>query len=205
MENREADSKFFPVMQKISLFIVFVFVAVFFAVRFEFAQAPKNLEISKQTSYTVKMKITSAAFHNSESIPGKYTCDGGNINPPFLFADIPSTAKSLAFIMEDPDVPRTLRSDGMFDHLVMWNIPPETKIIEEGALPAGIFGKNTAGTEKYIGPCPPDMEHRYFFKLFALDGDISIPAGSTKEELFRAMEGRIIEKAELVGTYNRTR
>lgn len=192
-------------MRKFPLFAGFVCVAVFFAALFEYARTPNNLEISKQTGYTVQMKIESAAFQNNGSIPPQYTCDGNNINPPLLFADVPHTAQSLALVVDDPDVPQSIRPDGMFDHLVMWNIPPGTKIIKEGMLPTGIFGKNTAGGENYIGPCPPDREHRYFFRLFALRGDISLPAGSTKEELIRVMQGRIIEKAELVGTYNRAR
>ncbi len=151
------------------------------------------------------MQIESPTFKNSEAIPQKYTCDGENINPPLLFKDIPADAKSLALIMEDPDVSHGIRTDGMFDHWVVWNIPPETKIIEEGTPPAGTFGRNTSGTEKYIGPCPPDREHRYFFKLFALDTKLALPAGSSKSELLSAMKGRIMHEAEIIGTYNRTR
>lgn len=151
------------------------------------------------------MKIESDAFKNNGSIPKKYTCDGEGLNPPLLFTDIPSNSKSLALIMEDLDVPHSIRVDGMFDHLMMWNIPPDTKIIKEGVPPVGIFGKNGAGTLKYIGPCPPDREHRYFFKLFALDARLSLHEGIGKPELLSAMEGHVIAEAELIGTYNRTR
>lgn len=186
------------------LFII-IFIAACFAVWFERAQAPKNLEILEQTSYTVEMQIESSAFKNNGSIPKKYTCDGDNANPPLVFKNVPNGVKSFALVLEDPDVPRSIRPDGMFDHFVMWNISSEIKIVEEGALPAGIFGKNTAGTKKYIGPCPPDREHRYFFKLFALDEQISLPEGSVKSELLSAMEGHVISEAELVGRYNRMR
>lgn len=151
------------------------------------------------------MQIESPAFKNNEAIPKKYTCDGENINPPLVFKDIPADVKSLALIMEDPDVPHLIRPDGMFDHWVMWNIPPETKVIEEEMSPAGTFGKNTRGAENYIGPCPPDRGHRYFFKLFALDTKLALPAGSSKSELLSAMKGRIIHEAEIIGTYNRKR
>jgi len=59
------------------------------------------------------------------------------------------------------------------------------------------------GQQGYIGPCPPDREHRYFFKLYALDtklGDLSTPR---KDALEKAMRGHVLEQAELVGTYER--
>ncbi len=89
--------------------------------------------------------------------------------------------------------------------VLIWNIPPETRVIEEGTPPAGIFGRNTRGTEKYVGPCPPDREHRYFFKLFALDEKLDLPAGGSKPELLSAMHRHIISEAEIIGTYDRTR
>lgn len=151
------------------------------------------------------MQIESPAFKNNQALPKKYTCDGESINPPFLFRDIPAEAKSLALVVEDPDVPLSIRSDGMFDHWLIWNIPPDTELVEEGIPPAGTFGRNTRGTEKYIAPCPPDREHRYFFKLFALDINLPLPEGSSKAELLSAMEGHIINEAEIIGTYNRSR
>lgn len=149
------------------------------------------------------MRIESPAFKNNGDIPRKYTCDGEGIHPPFLFRDVPHNALSLAFIMEDPDVPRSLRSDGMFDHWVVWNISPETSAVEEGVLPSGIFGISTNGARKYVGPCPPDGRHRYFFRLFALDTELSLPIGSNKRDLISAMEGHIVGQAELIGLYDR--
>lgn len=149
------------------------------------------------------MQLTSSAFEHEGSIPKKYTCDGLNINPPLHIDHVPADTKSLVLIMDDPDVPRHLRSDGMYDHWIVFNIPPETKNIEEGRDPLGTHGANTAGTTKYVGPCPPDREHRYFFKLYALDTRLSLPAKSSKKEVEQAMEGHIISHTELMGVYAR--
>jgi Raf kinase inhibitor-like YbhB/YbcL family protein len=149
------------------------------------------------------MKLSSSAFEESGKIPSKYTCDGDNINPPLKISDVPSTTKSLALIMEDPDVPKDLRPDGMWDHWVVFNIPPGTPEIPEGQEPPGTHGVGTSGNQNYFGPCPPDREHRYFFKLFALDSELDLQKKATKPELEKAMEGHILEKAELMGRYER--
>ncbi|MDO8752063.1 MAG: YbhB/YbcL family Raf kinase inhibitor-like protein, partial [Candidatus Wolfebacteria bacterium] len=111
------------------------------------------------------MKLTSSAFLHNGKIPAKYTCDGEDMNPPLAISGIPEGAKSLVLIMDDPDVPKNLRADGMWVHWVVFNIPPDVKDIAEGVEPAGVHGKGTSGDLAYQGPCPPDREHRYFFKL----------------------------------------
>ena len=90
------------------------------------------------------MRISSPAFQNNERIPLKYTCEGDNINPPLVFADVPRNSKSLALIMEDPDVPTSLRADGMWDHWVLYNINSDTREIPEKNLQIGTLGKNTS-------------------------------------------------------------
>lgn len=150
------------------------------------------------------MKLTSAAFENGGRIPSQYTCDGENISPPLTISDVPPGAKSLVLIMDDPDVPKHLRADGMWDHWVVYNIPPDTAEIPEGREPEGLHGTGTAGNQDYFGPCPPDREHRYFFKLYALDSTLDVPAGAKKSELEKVMEGRVLETAELLGRYERT-
>jgi hypothetical protein len=150
------------------------------------------------------MKLSSSAFEESGRIPSKYTCDGDNLNPPLKFSDVPSGTQSLALIMEDPDVPKNLRPDGMWDHWIVFNIPPGTAEIPEGQEPPGAHGEGTSGNQNYFGPCPPDREHRYFFKLFALDSLLDLKEKATKPELEKAMEGHILEKAELMGRYERT-
>ena len=151
------------------------------------------------------MELVSDAFANNGAIPTKYACDGEKINPPLLFMDVPAGTKSLALLMEDPDVPRNLRPDGMFDHWLVWNMPATTKGIPEDSIPDGVVGQNTRGTLDYIPPCPPDREHRYFFRLYALDRMLQISKTSGKRDLITAMQGHIIASAELIGRYNRQR
>ena len=149
------------------------------------------------------MQLTSSVFEDQGLIPLKYTCDGENISPPLNISGVPSGAKSLVLIMEDPDVPKTIRPDGMWDHWVVFNIPTEVNDITEGFNPPGVMGSNTRGDLSYGGPCPPDREHRYFFKLYALDKILDLQVGASKADVEKAMEGYIIEKAELMGRYER--
>ncbi len=150
------------------------------------------------------MKLSSSAFDQEGKIPSKYTCDGANVNPPLEIADVPAGAKSLVLIMDDPDVPKNLREDGMWDHWVVFNVPPSVREVREGEEPPGTHGTGTGGNEDYYGPCPPDREHRYFFKLYALDTELDLPAKASKAQVEEAMEGHILEKAELMGKYERT-
>ena len=106
--------------------------------------------------------------------------------------------------MDDPDVPKSIRPDGMWDHWVVFNIPPHVREIKKGKAPEGTPGKGTGGNQDYYGPCPPDREHRYFFKLYALDAKLDIPAQSSKKQVEKAMEGHILAKAELMGKYERS-
>ena len=152
---------------------------------------------------TMTMQLTSSEFEHQGNIPSKYTCDGANINPPLTITNIPENTKSLVLLMDDPDVPKNIREDGMWDHWVVFNIPPTTKTIFEGQEPPGIQGLNTGGVNGYGGPCPPDREHRYFFKLYALDIELDLSLSATKTEVEQAMQGHVLEKTELVGRYKR--
>lgn len=149
------------------------------------------------------MHLTSPAFENNGSIPKKYTGQGENINPPLLFSDIPDGTQSLVLLMDDPDVPKSIRPDGMWDHWVVFNIPPRTLNIEADSTPPGIVGLSTRGVNQYGGPNPPDREHRYFFKLYALDVMLDLESDSTKTDVEQAMQGHIIDKVELMGRYER--
>lgn len=149
------------------------------------------------------MKLTSSAFGHEEKIPSKYTCDGENLNPPLGISEIPEGTRSLALIMEDPDVSRNLREDGMWDHWVVFNLPADLREIQEGNEPPGTAGVGTNNETGYFGPCPPDREHRYFFKLFALDIELDLPEKSTKADVEKAMEGHVLEQTELMGRYER--
>ncbi|PJE50485.1 MAG: YbhB/YbcL family Raf kinase inhibitor-like protein [Candidatus Yanofskybacteria bacterium CG10_big_fil_rev_8_21_14_0_10_36_16] len=145
------------------------------------------------------MNITSPSFNNGESVPSTYTCDGGNINPPLQFSEVPKEAKSLALIVDDPDAPV-----GTWFHWVMWNIKPETTEIRENVPPAeATQGMTSFGKTGYGGPCPPSGQHHYHFKLYALDTELNLSQATDAEALENAMMGHILEQAELVGTYER--
>lgn len=146
------------------------------------------------------MKLASPAFADNGAIPPEYTCDGADLSPLLVISDVPSNAKSLALIMDDPDAPM-----GTFVHWVVWNIPPETREIRKGSEPDGVQGRTDFRKFGYGGPCPPSGTHRYFFKLYALDTVLNLAEGSAKKDLENAMQGHILEKAELMGTYKRYR
>ena len=99
--------------------------------------------------------------------------------------------------MDDPDAPH-----GTFDHWVVWNIPSSTTKIAENSVP-GTEGLNSARQKGFMGPCPPSGTHRYFFKVYALDTELSLGAKSTKRDLEKAMQRHILAKGELIGLYHR--
>jgi Raf kinase inhibitor-like YbhB/YbcL family protein len=152
--------------------------------------------------------LKSSIFEHNSLIPAKYTCDVENINPQLTIEGVPEGAGSLVLIMDDPDIPdsvKQVRGIDVFDHWVVFNIPPETREIAEATEPKGVAGSNGAGAVGYRGPCPPDREHRYFFKLYALDTMLDLPDGSTKADVEKAMAGHIIAQTELMGRYDRQR
>lgn len=150
------------------------------------------------------MRLTSSVFENGGKIPPKYTCDAENISPPLSISDVPDGTKSLALIMDDPDVPKSVREEQMWDHWIVFNIPSDLREIKEGEEPSGgVHGLGTNENEKYFGPCPPDREHRYFMKLYALDAELNLPPRSSKQEVEKAMEGHVLEKTELMGRYEK--
>jgi|SRR3989344_4680599 len=149
------------------------------------------------------MRLLSPVFEHGSLIPQEYTCDGQNMSPPLLIADVPENAKSLSLIMEDPDVPTNLRPDGLFIHWMVWDMEPNVTEIPESAEAPGIIGENTAGRASYTGPCPPDREHRYFFRLYALDIRLTEARIASKQDFLKAMEGHIVAEAELMGKYKR--
>lgn len=135
---------------------------------------------------------------HSGNIPSEFTCDGSDLSPPLSISDVPTNAKSLVLISDDPDAPV-----GTWDHWVVFNIPPATKQIPQDTEPNGAPGKNSWGRTGYGGPCPPSGTHRYFFRLYALDTTLNLPQGSTKKQIEAAMQGHILAKAELIGLYKR--
>jgi len=147
--------------------------------------------------------LIQSVFESQQVIPIEYTCDGKNLSPPLKFLQVPAKAKSLALIVEDPDAP-----GGTFDHWLVWNLPPDLVELTEGAkefarlLPSPVHGVNGYRNTHYDGPCPPvGKPHHYHFQLYALDVLLSLPKGSSKQQLKEAMQGHLLEQAELVGTY----
>jgi len=149
----------------------------------------------------IAMKITSPAFTNNSNLPNKYTCDGQGINPPLIIAEVPANAQSLALISDDPDAPM-----GTYVHWLVWNIDPKTTKIKENSIPQGAsLGKTSAGTTGYVAPCPPTGTHRYFFKLYALDIKLDLTPNAGKDNLEKAMQGHILDSAELISLYKRNK
>jgi Raf kinase inhibitor-like YbhB/YbcL family protein len=151
------------------------------------------------------MKISSDAFAANETIPQKFTCDGPDASPKLDWSEPPAKTQSFALIMDDPDAPV-----GTWVHWVLFDLPGESRELGEGVakqeqLPNGARqGRNDFGKIGYAGPCPPPGNpHRYFFKLYALDAKLNLKAGATKADVERAMKGRILAHAELVGRYGR--
>jgi Raf kinase inhibitor-like YbhB/YbcL family protein len=144
------------------------------------------------------MKITSSAFQEGGNIPSKFTCDGSDTSPPLQITGVPSEAKSLVLIADDPDAP-----SGLFTHWLIWNIPPQTNSISEGSAPKGVPGTNDFGKSGYKGPCPPPGTHRYSFKIYALDRELDLRGGAKRSQLDAAMKGHVVAQGVLVGRYAR--
>ena len=145
------------------------------------------------------MTITSSEFTAGQPIPSTYTCQGKNTNPPLVIDSIPDQTQSLALIMDDPDAP-----SGTFTHWVTYNLPPGTTEITAHALPTGAAeGLNDSGGTDYVGPCPPSGTHRYYFRVWALDTTLNLPAGASRKQVESAMTNHQIGHAELMGTYQK--
>ena len=142
------------------------------------------------------MKLTSPAFENNKTIPAKFTCEGKDISPALTIEGIPAGTKSLALIVDDPDAPV-----GTWVHWVVFDIPVMASI-EEDSIP-GKQGMNNFRRKDYGGPCPPSGTHRYFFKIYALDSELGLSEGIDKKGLEEAMQGHILDKAQLIGLYKK--
>lgn len=153
----------------------------------------------------VKFSLTSTGFEDGKRIPEKYTCDGEDLSPPLSWGTPPERTKSLALIMDDPDAP-----GGTFTHWVLFNLQASTRGLPEGVPKlrtierGGLQGVNDFGEIGYGGPCPPPGPmHTYRFILYALDAELGLTSGVTKEEVMKAMEGHVLAKVELKGKSGR--
>lgn len=150
--------------------------------------------------------LSSSAFSSMEEIPSNYTCSGDDISPPLQWVDVPDNTASLALIVDDPDAPDPKAPKMTWVHWILYNLPPDTdnliEAVPSNALPPGTQqGINDWKRVGYGGPCPPIGRHRYFFKIYALDIVLPEKHGLTKAELEVAMQGHVIGKAEIIGTY----
>ncbi|MFN2386278.1 MAG: YbhB/YbcL family Raf kinase inhibitor-like protein [Thermoanaerobaculia bacterium] len=149
------------------------------------------------------MKLESPAFPDGGSIPRTYTCDGRDVSPPLSWTDLPAGARTLALICDDPDAPAKT-----WVHWVLFDLPVSVGELPEGVpsqpeLLGGRQGTNDFHKIGYGGPCPPSGTHRYFFKLYALASVLALPAGATKAQVEKAIEGQVLADASLMGRYSR--
>jgi Raf kinase inhibitor-like YbhB/YbcL family protein len=144
-------------------------------------------------------ELTSTAFADGASIPAEYTGDGANVSPPLAWSFLPEGTESLALIVHDPDAP-----SGDFVHWVAWNIDPEPGGLAQGES-APEEGANGKGEPGYMGPSPPPGHgpHRYFHELSALDTELDLEPGASREQLESAIDGHVLGEVRLVGTYER--
>jgi Raf kinase inhibitor-like YbhB/YbcL family protein len=155
----------------------------------------------------VSLSLRSPSFAPNEEIPSEFTCEGHDRSPALEWSGIPDGTKTLVLIVDDPDAPDPKAPQRTWVHWVVFNIPASVSSLAEGAssasLPKGVrVGMNDWRKQAYGGPCPPIGRHRYFFKLYALDQVLEI-ANPTKADLEQAIEGHVLAKAELVGTYQK--
>lgn len=145
--------------------------------------------------------LESNAFKNGQEIPKKYGYKNNNINPPLNIKQIPQNTKSLVLIMDDPDAMNVVGK--IWVHWILWNIESTTKEIKENSIPTGaIEGKTDFGEIGYGGPAPPDKEHKYIFKLYALDNKLNLNVGALKEQVEASMKNHIIAEAQLIGKFS---
>ncbi|MDD5297952.1 MAG: YbhB/YbcL family Raf kinase inhibitor-like protein [Rhodocyclaceae bacterium] len=152
------------------------------------------------------LRLSSPAFGPGASLPALYTCQGRNVSPPLTWDGLPPGTRSLVLIVDDPDAPDPAAPKMTWVHWLLYNLPVTAAGLPEGTaqLPAGTHeGLNDWQRTGYGGPCPPIGRHRYFHKLYALDTVLPDLGKPTKAALEKAMAGHVLEKAELVGTYEK--
>jgi Raf kinase inhibitor-like YbhB/YbcL family protein len=152
------------------------------------------------------LRVSSPHWKPGETIPKKYTGDGGDLSPPLLFEGVPSGTKAFVLIGDDPDAP-----GGTWIHWVIYDIPGTAKGLPEGVATAATLpdgsrqGRNSWKKSGYGGPSPPPGKpHRYFFRLYALREPLGAPPGLGAKEIEAAARAKSIEAAEFMGTYGRT-
>jgi Raf kinase inhibitor-like YbhB/YbcL family protein len=167
--------------------------------------AGEKKETIEEVNTMQTISITTEAFLSGEYIPSKYSCDSDDISPQLSWKGVPTDANSIVLIMDDPDAP-----SGTFVHWVLFNIPPGMQHLPEGIPSDNILGDGSRhgmtdfGRTGYGGPCPPrGKPHRYFFRVYALDTKLDIPAGASRKQVDNAMKGHVLAHGELIGKFGR--
>ena len=153
----------------------------------------------------MNIQLASSAFTEGAAIPRKHTCDDRDASPPLRWSGVPEHAKTLALICDDPDAPA-----GIWVHWVLYNVPATVTELPEGVLATEVVlggakqGVNDFQRIGYGGPCPPrGKPHRYYFRLYALDAELSLKPRATKRDVVNAMQGHILAEGQLIGAYQR--
>jgi len=163
-----------------------------------------HAEAIGKEGYTVKLDIMSTSFGEGDLIPKKYTCDGADVSPQLSWSQPPEGTKSVVLICDDPDAPV-----GTWVHWVLYGLSPDTLEISENipddkeVLGGAKHGVNDFRKYGYGGPCPPGGTHRYFFKLYAVDTEVDLDSGATKDEVLGAIKGHVLAEGQLMGRYSR--
>lgn len=153
---------------------------------------------------TMAITVTSPVFEDGGMIPKEYTCDGEDISPPLNISGVPTEARSLALIADDPDAPA-----GTWVHWVLYNLPPgttelpENMPVDEKIQNGAKHGVTDFGRFGYGGPCPPSGTHRYYFKMYALDTLLNLSGRVSKADVIKAMQGHVLAEGQLMGRYQR--
>jgi len=154
------------------------------------------------------LTLTSSAFDSGAEIPSRFTCEGGGVSPPLAWTGAPQGTRSFVLIVDDPDAPdpRAPRTDWV--HWVLYDLPSSVTALAEGAAEKGLppgthVGLNDSGRADYGPPCPPIGRHRYIHRLYALDVELPVLGLGKRPQVEHAMQGHVLAKAELVGTYRK--
>lgn len=146
------------------------------------------------------MDLTSPEFKDGEYMPEEFGYEAENVNPPLEIGNVPDDADALALVMDDPDAQEP--AGKIWDHWVVWNLDPGREAIpRDWGADDATEGENDYGEHGYGGPNPPDREHSYRFRLYALADEVDVPPGSSADDLQDAMEGQVLVEDELRGTY----
>jgi Raf kinase inhibitor-like YbhB/YbcL family protein len=162
-----------------------------------FVNAGKDTDEVPAVESPAALTVTSPAFEDGAAIPREFTCKGANTSPPLAWSGVPSGARSVALVVEDPDAP-----SGSFIHWVVYNIDPAQSAIAAGEVPQGaVQAMNGGGEVGYTGPCPPSGTHHYRFTVYVLRSPLTVPAGGDPGRVLVAIRGKTTARGTLTGTF----